>query len=33
VPQATLRRIFAVFLLLMAAFILYESGPRAFGRG
>jgi len=31
VPQATLRRVFAVFLVLMAAFILYESGPRAFG--
>lgn len=30
VPQATLRRVFAVFLVLMAAFILYESGPRAF---
>lgn len=33
VPQATLRRIFAAFLLLMAAFILYESGPRALGPG
>jgi len=33
VPQATLRRIFAVFLVLMAAFILYESGPRALGQG
>jgi uncharacterized membrane protein YfcA len=31
VPQDTLRRLFAVFLVLMAAFILYESGPRAFG--
>jgi uncharacterized membrane protein YfcA len=31
VPQATLRRVFAVFLVLMAVFILYESGPRAFG--
>jgi len=30
VPQATLRRLFAAFLLLMAVFILYESGPRAF---
>jgi hypothetical protein len=29
VPQATLRRAFAVFLMLMAVFILYESGPRA----
>lgn len=29
VPQATLRRLFALFLLLMAAFILYESAPRA----
>lgn len=28
-PQATLRRLFAAFLVLMAAFILYESGPRA----
>jgi uncharacterized membrane protein YfcA len=33
IPQATLRRAFAVFLVLMAAFILYESGPRALGRG
>jgi uncharacterized membrane protein YfcA len=33
VPQATLRRVFAVFLVLMAVFILYESGPRALGRG
>jgi uncharacterized protein len=33
VPQATLRRIFAAFLVLMAAFILYESGPRALGPG
>jgi len=33
VPQATLRRVFAVFLVLMAALILYESGPRAFGSG
>ena len=33
VPQATLRRMFAVFLVLMAAFILYETGPRAFGHG
>jgi uncharacterized protein len=33
VPQATLRRVFAVFLVLMAAFILYESGPRALGPG
>jgi len=33
VPQATLRRVFAVFLVLMAAFILYESGPRALGGG
>jgi len=31
VPQDTLRRVFAVFLVLMAAFILYESGPRAVG--
>jgi len=31
VPQSTLRRIFAVFLVLMAGLILYESGPRAFG--
>ena len=31
VPQAALRRVFAVFLVLMAAFILYESGPRALG--
>jgi uncharacterized membrane protein YfcA len=30
VPQATLRRVFAVFLVFMAAWILYESGPRAF---
>jgi uncharacterized protein len=30
VPQAALRRGFAVFLVLMAALILYESGPRAF---
>lgn len=29
VPQDTLRRGFAVFLVLMAVFILYESGPRA----
>jgi len=33
VPQATLRRVFAAFLVLMAAFILYESGPRALGPG
>jgi uncharacterized membrane protein YfcA len=33
VPQATLRRIFAAFLVAMAAFILYESGPRALGPG
>jgi hypothetical protein len=32
-PQAMLGRVFAVFLALMAAFILYESGPRAFGSG
>jgi uncharacterized membrane protein YfcA len=31
VPQDTLRRVFAVFLVLMAAFILFESGPRAVG--
>ena len=30
VPQATLRRLFAVALVLMAAFILFESAPRAF---
>ena len=30
VPQAALRRGFAAFLVLMAALILYESGPRAF---
>ena len=29
VPQATLRRAFALFLVLMAIFILVESGPRA----
>ena len=33
VPQATLRRLFAASLVLMAAFILYESGPRVFGNG
>ena len=33
VPQVTLRRVFAGFLVLMAAFILYESGPRALARG
>jgi len=33
VPQATLRRLFALFLVLMAALILYESAPRAFVRG
>lgn len=33
VPQTTLRRLFAVFLVLMALLILYESGPRAFGDG
>jgi len=33
VPQATLRRVFAVFLVLMAIFIFYESGPRALVRG
>jgi len=32
-PQATLRRAFGVFLVAMALFILYESGPRALGRG
>jgi hypothetical protein len=32
-PQRTLRRGFAVFLVLMAALILYESAPRAFGGG
>jgi uncharacterized membrane protein YfcA len=31
IPQATLRRVFAVFLVAMAVFILYESGPRALG--
>ncbi len=33
IPQATLRRLFAVFLVAMALFILYESGPRALGHG
>lgn len=33
IPQAALRRVFAVFLVAMALFILYESGPRALGRG
>jgi len=33
IPQASLRRLFAVFLVAMALFILYESGPRAFGGG
>jgi len=33
VPQATLRRVFGVFLVAMALFILYESGPRALGQG
>lgn len=33
VPQATLRRVFAVFLVLMAVFILYENGPRVLGHG
>jgi len=32
-PQATLRRAFGVFLVAMALFILYESGPRALGHG
>jgi uncharacterized membrane protein YfcA len=32
-PQRTLRRGFAVFLVVMAALILYESAPRAFGGG
>ena len=33
IPQAALRRVFAVFLVAMALFILYESGPRALGHG
>jgi len=33
IPQAALRRVFAVFLVAMALFILYESGPRALGQG
>lgn len=33
IPQATLRRVFALFLVAMALFILYESGPRALARG
>lgn len=33
IPQATLRRAFGVFLVAMALFILYESGPRALGHG
>ena len=33
IPQAALRRLFAVFLVLMALFILYESAPRALGPG
>jgi uncharacterized membrane protein YfcA len=33
IPQAALRRVFAVFLVAMALFILYESGPRALGPG
>ena len=33
IPQAALRRVFAVFLVAMALFILYESGPRALAPG
>jgi len=33
IPQATLRRAFGVFLVAMALFIFYESGPRALGHG
>jgi uncharacterized membrane protein YfcA len=33
IPQATLRRVFGAFLVAMALFILYESGPRALGHG
>ena len=33
IPQAALRRVFAIFLVAMALFILYESGPRALGHG